>query len=105
MLVDNIAATGATKILFFEQIGRGGPFLHPTLVQYAVTDSHMGSRDFLQELLVEAAAHDIKVQLVWTPPNDYWPGTDIYGLNDTRMIALYNAEIDEIATNYAAYIG
>ncbi|MDD3926900.1 MAG: LamG domain-containing protein, partial [bacterium] len=42
---------------------------------------------------------------VWTPPNDYWPGTDIYGLNDTRMIALYNAEIDEIATNYAAYIG
>ncbi len=105
MLVDDIAATGTTKIYFFEQIGRGGPFLHPTQVQYAVTDSHMGSRDFLQELLVEAAAHNIKVQLVWTPPNTYWPGTTIYGLNDQRLIDLYNAEVDEIATNYASYIG
>ncbi|MDD3926151.1 MAG: LamG domain-containing protein, partial [bacterium] len=105
MIVDDLAAIGATKVYFFEQPGRGGPFLHPTQVQYAVTDSHMGGRDFLHELLTEAAAHNMKVWLVWTTPNGVYPGTDIYGLNDQRMIGLYNAVIDEIATNYADYIG
>ncbi|MCX7827429.1 MAG: hypothetical protein N2689_18005, partial [Verrucomicrobiae bacterium] len=35
MIVEDLAYVGVTEILFFEQEGRGGPFLHPTQVAHA----------------------------------------------------------------------
>ena len=65
MIVKDLWEMGISDVFFFEQSGRGGPFLHPTQVQYAKTDARMKGRDFLKDLLEETGKYDIKVWLAW----------------------------------------
>jgi len=100
MIVKDLADIGVTDIYFPEQNGRGGPFLHPTKVEHAKTHPYIGNRDFLEEILNESAKYGMKVWLMWTTPGKNYPGTDIHGLNDPRMIKLYRDMIEEIGRNY-----
>ncbi|MCX7887336.1 MAG: hypothetical protein N3B01_08825, partial [Verrucomicrobiae bacterium] len=99
-LIGDLADLGVTDILFFEQEGRGGPFLHPTKVQHAVSATRFGARDPLAELLAETERKNIKVWLAWTPPAGKYPGTDISGLNNPALIKIYTDVIEEVARNY-----
>jgi len=103
VIVSNMVAIGVNEIVFFDQGGRGGPFSHPTKVQYAKTEAHMGKEDWLKDLLEETQKHNIKVWLAWTPPGGKYPGTDIFGLNDPRLLKLYCDEVEEIGRNYGQY--
>ena len=103
MIAKDLADTGVNEIYFFEQDGRGGPFLHPTGVKYARTQSRMNGRDFLKELLEETKRYNIKVWLAWTAPDKKYPGTEFSGLNDAGIMKLYHDMIEEIARNYAGY--
>ncbi len=102
-LVEDLAYVGVTEILFFEQEGRGGSFLHPTAVPHAVTSQHMKGRDFLRELLEETAKCNIRVWLAWTPPSGKYPGTDFEGLNHPEVLRIYTDEIEEVARNYKKF--
>lgn len=102
-IVKDLADLGLTDIYFPDQVGRGGPFLHPTQVKPAKTHNYMGNRDFLKEVLEEAAKYGMKVWLMWTTPGKNYGDTDIHGLNDPRMIKLYCDLIDEVATNYGQH--
>ncbi|MCX6909927.1 MAG: hypothetical protein NTY01_18055 [Verrucomicrobia bacterium] len=99
-LVEDLSYVGVTEILFFEQEGRGGPFLHPTTVEHAKTSPYMKGRDYLRELLEETAKHNMKVWLAWTTPSGKYPGADFEGLNHPAFIKLYCGEIEEVARNY-----
>jgi hypothetical protein len=96
-ILGDLADLGVNEVLFFEQAGRGGPFLHPTSVPYAATDKRMKGRDFLEELLSQADQRGMKVWLAWTTPGGKYPGTDFEGLNHPEILRLYMAEIDEVA--------
>lgn len=100
LIVADLAKLGVTDIFFFEQAGRGGPFLHPTKVQYAQTEKRMKDRDWLGELLEAAAAPGIRVWLAWTPPGDKYPGTEFRGLNHPAIQKIYLDEIEELAARY-----
>lgn len=102
-IVTDLAELGVTDILFFEQEGRGGPFLHPTSVQHATRSKRIPGRDALAELLAETAPHNIRVWLAWTPPPGKYPGTDIAGLNNPALIKIYTDVIEEVARNYGRY--
>ncbi|MBT3379151.1 MAG: hypothetical protein HOJ57_19875 [Lentisphaerae bacterium] len=99
-IVKDLAEIGVTDIYFPDQVGRGGPFLHPTAVEHAKRHGYMGKRDFLEEVLVEGAKYGMDVWLMWTTPGKEYPDTDIHGLNDPRMITLYCDLIDEVGRNY-----
>jgi len=112
MIVKDLADLGVNEIFFFEQQGRGGPFLHPTKVKNASTSWWIGKRDFLKELLEETKKYNMKVWLVWTTPSKFYyyrerPGFKdaIYGLSDIGLNSpelkkVYFDVIDEIAKNY-----
>jgi hypothetical protein len=102
-LVGDLADLGVTEILFFEQEGRGGGFLHPTTVQHAAASKRVPGRDALGELLAETTPKNIKVWLAWTPPGGKYPGTDINGLNNPALIKIYTDTIEEVARNYGRY--
>lgn len=102
-LVEDLAYVGVTEILFFEQEGRGGPFLHPTSVPCAITSAHMKGRDFLRELLEETAKCNIKVWLAWTTPSGKYPKTEFEGLNHPEVLKIYTDEIEEVARNYGKF--
>ena len=102
-IVGDQADLGSTDIFFFEQAGRGGPFHHPTQVQYAVTDRRMKNRDYLRDLLEEASRHKIRVWLAWTTPGGKYPGTEFSGLDDPGVQKIYLDEIEEVAANYGRY--
>jgi hypothetical protein len=102
-LVEDMAYVGVTEILFFEQEGRGGPFLHPTSVPRAITSAHMKDRDFLRELLEETAKCNIKVWLAWTTPSGKYPKTEFEGLNHPEVLKIYTDEIEEVARNYGKF--
>lgn len=99
MMVKDVAELGVNEIYFYEQEGRGGPFLHPTKVKNARFAAY-GGRDMLKELLEETKKYNIKVWLAWTPPGGVYPGTDILGLNNPELKNIYLGLIDEIAENY-----
>lgn len=102
IIVPPLAEAGVTEVMFFHQRGRGGPFLHPTKVRHAQTEAscYMGKRDFLKELLDETQKHNMKVWLVWTPPAREYPGTDIVGLSDPRMLKVYTDMVEEVGRKY-----
>jgi len=100
LIVDDLASLGVSDILFFEQEGRGGPFLHPTTVPHAKSWSQLKDRDYLRELLEQTAPHHINVWLAWTPPSGKYPGTDFAGLNAPELLKIYTDEIEEVARNY-----
>jgi len=102
-IVGDLADLGVTDILFFEQQGRGGPFLHPTKVSHAATSTRFSGRDLLGELLSETAPKNIKVWLAWTPPAGKYPGTEIKGLNNPALIKIYTDTIEEVARHYGRY--
>ncbi len=102
-IVEDLVRVGVTEMLFFEQEGRGGPFLHPTTVEHAVTSSHMKKRDYLRELLEETSRHNIKIWLAWTPPGGKYPKTEIEGLNTPALRKIYTDEIEEVARNYGKF--
>lgn len=102
-IVGDQADLGTTDIFFFEQAGRGGPFHHPTKVQYAVTDRRMKNRDYLRDLLEEAFRRKIRVWLAWTTPGGKYPGTEFSGLDDPGVQKIYLDEIEEVAANYGQY--
>ncbi|MBI5820603.1 MAG: hypothetical protein HZA88_16675 [Verrucomicrobia bacterium] len=99
-IVEDLTHVGVTEILFFEQEGRGGTFLHPTSVEHTVTSPYMKGRDYLRELLEETVRHNIKVWLAWTPPGGKYPKTEIEGLNNPALLKIYTDEIEEVARNY-----
>ena len=112
MIVKDLSDLGVNEVYFFEQQGRGGPFLHRTKVKFASTSWWMGKRDFLKELLEETEKYNIKVWLVWTTPSKTYEGASrvgfknaIYalhdiGLNSPELERVYLDEIDEIAKDY-----
>jgi hypothetical protein len=100
MVVGDLADLGVTDIFFFEQKGRGGPFLHPTKVQHATSDPRMRDRDWLGELLDATAGRAMRVWLAWTPPGDKYPGTEFRGLNHPAIQKIYLDEIEEVAARY-----
>ncbi|MFA5190966.1 MAG: hypothetical protein WC740_09575, partial [Verrucomicrobiia bacterium] len=102
-IVEDLAYVGVTEILFFEQEGRGGTFLHPTSVEHTVTSPYMKGWDYLRELLEETARHNIKVWLAWTPPGGKYPKTEIEGLNNPALLKIYTDEIEEVARNYGKF--
>ncbi|MBC8443259.1 hypothetical protein H8D79_00885, partial [PVC group bacterium] len=104
-IVRDLAGLGVTDIYFPDQNGRGGPFLHPTKVQFAKTHGYLlaDKRDYLKELLEQTRARGLRVWLMWTTPGKNYPDTDIHGLNDPRMIKLYCDAIEEVAQNYGQY--
>ena len=102
-IVGDQAGLGSSEIFFFEQVGRGGPFQHPTHVPHAATDDRMKGRDFLRELLEETSRHNIQVWLVWTTPAGKYPGTDFAGLTDPGIEQIYLREIEEVAAAYGRY--
>ncbi len=93
---------GLTDALFFVQGGRGGPVQYPTKHPLLKADPYMKGRDYTEEMLAACDQADIRVWLAFTPPpsNETFPGTDIQGLNDPRMIKLYCDMVDEIAALY-----
>ena len=105
IIVRDLADLGVTDIYFPDQNGRGGPFLHPTKVQYAKTHGYLlaDKRDYLREILEQARTRNMRVWLMWTTPGKNYPDTDIHGLNDPRMIKLYCDAIEEVARNYREY--
>jgi len=102
-IVNDLADLGVSDILFFEQSGRGGPFLHPTAVPHAATERRMKDRDFLEELLLQTDPRGMKVWLAWTPPGGKYPGTEFAGLNHPEILKLYAAEIEEVAARYGKH--
>ena len=103
MIVADLAELGVTDVFFFEQAGRGGPFLHPTKVQYAQTQKRMKDRDWLADLLEATAAPGIRVWLAWTTPGDKYPDTEFRGLNHPAIQKIYLDEIEEVAARYGRY--
>ncbi|MDD3926149.1 MAG: hypothetical protein PHT33_05780 [bacterium] len=104
MIIRDLADMGVNTVIFFEQNGRGGAFLHPTRVAYAQTEKdRMKGRDFLKELLEETKRYDMKVWLAWTTPSGKYPGTEFAGLNDAGVMKIYRDEIEEIGKNYGGY--
>ena len=99
-ICERLAEVGVTEVIYFDQNGRGGPVNRPTEVPHVRCEPRAGNRDFLKELLESAGKRGIKVWLAYTPPGGKYPGTDIYGLNDPRMIALYSGIIDEVGRRY-----
>ncbi|MCM8762360.1 MAG: hypothetical protein NC929_03470, partial [Candidatus Omnitrophica bacterium] len=106
MIVKDLAELGVTEILFDEQDGRGGPFLHPTEVKNASPhNNYMRGRDFLKELLEETSKYNINVYLVWTTPAK---GEDVktemydidYGLESPELRKVYKDLIKEIGEKY-----
>ncbi len=65
----DLAEAGVTDVYFGHNHGRGGPFYHPTAVANLKAHGVLGARDFLEELLVEADACNMRVWLLWTPPS------------------------------------
>jgi hypothetical protein len=103
MIVSDLADLDATDIFFFEQEGRGGPFLHPTKVQYATSERRMIDRDWLGELLAAADGRGIRVWLAWTTPGEKYPGTEFRGLNHPAIQKIYLDEIEEVAARYGTH--
>ena len=103
MIVKDLAEIGVNEIYFFEQVDRGGAFLHPTEVEYAKTEGRMKGRDWLKELLEETKPYNIKVWLAWTTPGGKYPGTEFSGLNDPGLMKIYHDMTKEIGQKYAGY--
>ena len=90
-----------TDLLFFVQPGRGDTVYYPTKHPLLRANNYMGDRDYTEELLAACDQAAIRLWLAFTPPGSKpYPGTDIQGLNDPRMIKLYCEMIEEIATLY-----
>jgi hypothetical protein len=102
-VVGDMAELGVSDVFFFEQQGRGGPFLHPTKVQFAATERRMQDRDWLDELLAAAEPRAIRVWLAWTTPGENYPGTEFRGLNHPAIQKIYLDEIEEVAARYRRY--
>jgi len=103
MIVGDLAELGVSDVFFFEQEGRGGPFLHPTKVQHAVSERRMIDRDWLGELLAAADERGMRVWLAWTTPDAKYPGTEFRGLNHPAVRKIYLDEIEEVAARYGKY--
>jgi len=103
IVVKGLVDVGVKGVLFADGGGRGGPFSHPTKVQFAKTEKRMGDRDFLKEILEEGGKHGIKVWVAWTPPDTKYEGTDFYGLNHPGILKIYCDMVEEIGRNYGKY--
>ena len=95
---------GVNELYYMHQRGRGGPFYHPSKVQYATRPPDMPrNRDFLRDVLTEADRYDMKVWLTWTTPAGVYPGTEFRGLNHPGVQQIYKNVIDEIAREYGQH--
>ncbi len=103
VMAKGLVDVGVNEVIFFDQGSRGGPFAHRTAVTHAVTEPRMDDRDFLEELLQATEPHGIGVWLAWTPPDGAYPGTDIRGLNDPRLVELYVAMTEEVGRQYGRH--
>ena len=103
LMLKDLSEMGVDELFFFDQLSRGGPFAHNTKVKHAKRDSHMGKRDFLEELLKEADKYGMKVWVCWTTPAGKYPGTEFYGLNDPGILRIYREVTEEIARNYGKH--
>lgn len=103
VMVKGLVDVGINEVIFFDQGSRGGPFAHRTAVTHAVIEPRMGDGDFLKEFLEETGRHGIGVWLAWTPPDGAYPGTDIRGLNDPRLVRLYVDVVEELGRQYGHY--
>ena len=113
IMVKDLAELGVNNILFYDQIDRGGEFLHPTQVKNALAyKQFLNDRDFLDELLEEAGKYNINVWIGWTTPSKQaeskYKGKgglyDIdYGLNSPELKKVYRNLIKEIGEKYTKY--
>ncbi len=111
-IIRDLAEFGVSDVYFGHNQGRGGPFYHPTAVAHLKAHGVLGERDFLEELLAEADAHDVRVWLLWTPPSagesrreqpgfkDGLYALDDYSLASPELRRVYCDLIDELAEKY-----
>jgi uncharacterized membrane protein len=103
LIIKNVANQGITDVNFFIQAGRGGPFMYSTKVKHCVVEKKMEGRDYLEEILTEADKYDLSVWLGFTTPLGCYPNTDIKGLNDPRMLKLYEDVITDVCERYGKH--
>jgi hypothetical protein len=97
----DLSDAGITDIFFFIQGRRGGPFAYRTKLPHAAVENMPG--DSLEDLLTAADRCGQRVWLTYSPPAGPYPGTDMKGFNDPRMIAFYCDVIEEVARNYGRH--
>ena len=104
-IVRDLAAIGCDSVMMLDQHPRGGPLSHPTNVANCVSDKRLGGRDYVKELLEEAAKYNMKVWLGYSTPayGKSYGKTDYTGLNHPGILNIYRSIVDEIGRKYGKH--
>ncbi len=104
-IVRDLAAIDCDSVMLLDQHPRGGPLSHPTRVTCCISDKRLEGRDYVKELLEEAAKYKMKVWLGYSTPAYGIPygKTDYMGLNHPGILNIYRSIVDEIGRKYGKY--